>query len=280
MKMRQVLLFILTNLFCLLAPAQSIRLMTYNIRLDVASDGVNSWPNRKDGLLSQIRFHAPDVLGIQEALPHQVTEMQEQLPEYIHVGLGREENGTGEASSVFYNKYRFSLLESGTFWLSQTPDIVSRGWDAACNRVCTYVLLKDKKTNKIFWVFNTHLDHMGEIARDEGIQLIMQKIETLNTSKFPFFFMGDFNSTPDTSRIRELKTKLTDAKEASAEKPFGPEGTFNGFDYNKKVTDRIDYIFCSPNLGIKIKKYAVLAEPYDLKFPSDHFPVLTDIILN
>ena len=223
--------------------AQQIKAMTYNIRLNVDSDGINSWTNRKDYFLSQIKFYEPDVLGMQEVTPGQLTEISAFLKEYAFVGVGRDENNQGESSNIFFKRERFKLKESGTFWLSETPDRVSKGWDAAINRVCTYVLLYDKAKKKQFWVFNTHLDHMGESARTNGIMLILQKIKLLNKSNLPVIFMGDFNSEPETERIKALKNEMLDTRDISIQKPFGPYGTFNGFKHNEAVTHLIDYIF-------------------------------------
>ncbi len=256
---------------------QNLKIMTYNIRLDVASDGENAWPNRKDYFTSQIQFYSPDVFGVQEATPNQVTDIASALPNYNKFGIGREEGGTGEACTIYYKKDRFKVEQSNTFWLSETPNVVSRGWDAACNRVCTYGLFKDLKTKKTFWVFNLHLDHMGEEARIKGVQLALKKISELNTKKYPAFLMGDFNSEPDTKQIAEIKKVMDDTKDVSKEKPFGPSGTFNDFKHNEPVTLLLDYIFVSKNSGLKIQKHAVLSDSKDLKYPSDHLPVLIEI---
>ena len=257
--------------------AQHIKAMTYNIRLNVDSDGINSWVNRKDYFLSQIQFYEPDVLGLQEVTPGQLTEIAAFLKDYSYVGKGRDENNQGESSNIFFKKDRFNIKDSGTFWLSETPDKVSKGWDAAINRVCTYVLLQDKTKKKLFWVFNTHLDHMGEMARTNGILLIMQKMKMLNKTNLPVIFMGDFNSEPGTERIKALKNEMLDTRDISIQKPFGPDGTFNGFKHNEAVTKLIDYIFISKGSPFVVQKYAVLSDSKDLKYPSDHLPVYVDL---
>jgi len=262
----------------LIAQAQSLKVMTYNIRLDVASDGENAWPLRKDFFTSQIQFYEPDVFGVQEAKPNQVIDIAEALNQYNKVGIAREGEGKGESSNIFYKKNRFILKQTNTFWLSNTPDTISKGWDAAFNRVCTYVLLKDKQTHKTFWVFNTHLDHIGEVARTKSIELILSKIAALNSKNYPVIVMGDFNSEPDTERIIALKKVMNDTRTVSIEKPFGPSGTFNDFKHNQPVTKLIDYIFISKNNQFNVQKYAVLSDSKDLKYPSDHLPVF--VILN
>ncbi|OXB09087.1 endonuclease/exonuclease/phosphatase [Flavobacterium plurextorum] len=256
---------------------QNLKIMTYNIRLNVASDGENAWPNRKDYFMSQVQFYSPDIFGVQEATPSQVIDIESGMPKYSKFGIGREEGGTGEACTIYYKKDRFKLQESNTFWLSETPNVVSRGWDAACNRVCTYGLFTDLKTKKTFYVFNLHLDHMGEVARVKGVQVVLEKIKTINTKKYPVFLMGDFNSEPNTPQIAEIKKVMDDTRDVSKEKPFGPSGTFNNFKHNEPVTLLIDYIFISKNSGLKVQKHAVLSDSKDLKYPSDHLPVLIEI---
>ncbi|WP_317133636.1 endonuclease/exonuclease/phosphatase family protein [Flavobacterium tiangeerense] len=251
--------------------------MTYNIRLDIDSDKENDWTHRKDFFNGQIRFYAPDIFGIQEAKPNQVLDIATALPQYSYVGIGRDGVGKGESSNIFYAKGIFKVIESNTFWLSATPESISMGWDAACNRVCSYALLKNKQTNNMIWVFNTHLDHIGEDARTKGLDLILSKIEKLNTNKYPVVLMGDFNSEPETERIIKLKKIMNDAKSISKEKPFGPYGTFNNFKYNEASTHLIDYIFLSKSNVITVQKYAVLSDAKDLKYPSDHFPVFIEI---
>lgn len=278
MKKIKIIVSVLTLLFVSYSfYGQNLKMMTYNIRLDVASDGENAWPNRKDFFTSQIQFYSPDIFGVQEATPNQVIDIASVLSDYNKFGIGREEGGTGEACTIYYKKDRFKVLESNTFWLSETPNLVSRGWDAACNRVCTYGLFKDLKTKQTFWVFNIHLDHIGEQARIKGVQLVLSKMKELNTKKYPAFLMGDFNSEPNTPQISEIKKIMDDTRDISQEKPFGPAGTFNNFNHNQPVTLLIDYIFISKNSKLKIKKHAVLSDSKDLKYPSDHLPVLIEI---
>jgi endonuclease/exonuclease/phosphatase family metal-dependent hydrolase len=276
--MKKLIVLLIFIFFSILSNAQELKVMTYNIRLDVAVDGENAWPLRKEFLTSQIQFYEPDIFGIQEAKPHQVSDISTMLSKYDQVGIGREGKGKGESSNIYYKKDRFILKESNTFWLSETPNKISQGWDAAFNRVCTYALLKDKKTRKNIWVFNTHLDHVGEIARTKGIELILSKIAKLNTKNYPVIFMGDFNSEPTDERIISLKTQMDDSRDISKEKPFGPIGTFNGFKYNEQVTLLIDYIFISKNNTLKVQKYGILSDSKDFKYPSDHLPVFVKLI--
>lgn len=269
--------FLITSGF--LSFSQFLKVMTYNIRLNVASDGENAWPLRKDYFMAQMQFYEPDIFGIQEAMPGQVTDISNALSQYGQVGIGRDGEGKGESSNIYYKKNRFILKESNTFWLSETPDKISKGWDAALNRVCTYALLKDRETKKTIWVFNTHLDHIGEEARIKSIELILSKIRSVNSKDYPVIFMGDFNSEPGTERMVSLKREMTDSRSVSENLPFGPSGTFNGFKHNESVTKLIDYIFISKNSRIKVKKHAVLSDSKDLKYPSDHLPVYAEMTL-
>ena len=275
--MKKYLLIILVALFQVNSFSQDLKLMTYNIRLDVASDGENAWTNRKEVLVFQLKFYAPDIFGVQEALPNQVNFINEKLANYSFVGEGRDGGNIGEYSALYFNKNKITLVKSGTFWLSETPNIVSKGWDAAFPRLCTYGLFKNNESGNQFWVFNTHLDHIGELARQKSLELILNKMETLNTKNLPVVLMGDFNLEPNSDAISFLKTKMKDSYETSIEMPFGPEGTFNAFNYESNSTKRIDYIFVSNSEEIKVQKYAVLNNSYQLKFPSDHFPVFVQL---
>lgn len=255
---------------------QDIKVMTYNIRLDTPSDGENAWPNRKEFLTSQVLFLAPDILGVQEATPHQVTYLDSVLSNYATIGIGRDGGNKGEHSNIYYNTERLTVEQSHTFWLSKTPNEVSKGWDAALPRVCTYALFTSIDQKKKFWVFNTHLDHVGVEARNESLRLIVKKIKELNNENLPVVLMGDFNVTPDTEIISEISLDLQDAKK-HAEVKFGPDGTFNSFNYEKPAARRIDYIFISKSPETQIKKYGVLSSAIDSKFPSDHFPIFVEI---
>jgi len=264
-----------------LSFGQDISLMTYNIRFDSRSDGENIWENRKETLVNQIRFHEPDVMGTQEGLEHQIQFIDEKLKSYSYVGIARadvKEGWKGEYSAIFYNTKKFTEIKNGTFWLSKTPDIPSRGWDASLNRICTYILLKSKSNGEQFWVFNTHFDHKGKLARENSAKLILEIINEINQQHFPAFLMGDFNLKPDETPIQHILNEFYDSRDLTQEPPFGPVGTFNGFDINRPVINRIDYIFVNDK-NIQIKKYGALANVKDLKYPSDHFPIIINVEL-
>lgn len=271
MKYFITLLVVLTSFSVL---SQDLKIMSYNIKLDYPKEGKNSWTNRKSFMVNQIKFYEPDVLGVQEAMPNQMKDLDSLLTDYNFVGVGRDDGkDEGEYSAIFYKKKDLEVVESSTFWLSQSPDKVSMGWDAVCNRVCTYALFQDKKTNKKFWVFNTHFDHVGKEARTKSAVLILDKIKSLNIENHPVFLTGDFNMEPDHESINYITQTLKDSK-AISEIDFGPEGTFNGFHFDQTVTRRIDYIFVSED--VEVNKYAVLSDNWNMQYPSDHLPVLIE----
>ena len=274
MKNISLLLFLLNG--TILLSAQSVTLMSYNIRYDTERDSLDAWSNRKDFLLNQVQFYQPDIMGTQEGLKHQLDYLQSGLVGYEYKGIGRDDGQSkGEYTAVFYNKNKFTLLEEGTFWLSETPDTVGFGWDAVCNRTCTYLLLEGKQNQQKFWVFNTHFDHIGKMARKNGANLILQKIKTLNTKNHPIVLMGDFNVEPTDAVYTILTNQLADTKLISQLPPLGNEGTFNGFNFHQPLTRRIDYIFVDAN-RLNVLKYATLSDSKDCHYPSDHLPVFVE----
>lgn len=278
-RIRLLSLMILLIANTTLSYSQTVKLITYNIRYDNSNDAENSWSERKEKLAAQIKFYEPDIFGIQEGLYHQVNFLDNYLGKYNYAGVGREDGKTiGEFSAIFFNAKRFKLLESSTFWLSETPDTISIGWDAVLPRICTYVYLKDNITGKKIWVFNTHLDHIGKLARINSAKLIVKRIKSLNKLTDPVILMGDFNSTPDSKVIKYLSAELNDSKYSGINPAFGPEGTFNGFKFHEPVTERIDYIFSYKEKTL-VNKYAVLSDSKDCKYPSDHLPVFIEILL-
>ncbi|MDT0678289.1 endonuclease/exonuclease/phosphatase family protein [Autumnicola musiva] len=257
-----------------------MKLMTYNIKYANENDGENSWSKRKAALTGLLRFYNPDILGLQEAMLGQLEYFQSNLNEYNYIGVGRKNGKTeGEFSPILYKSAKFEVLERGTFWLSETPEKPSTGWDAAYPRICTCAFFQNKKTGEKFWYFNTHFDHRGEEARKKSAELIYRKIEELNKDKFPVILSGDFNLEPHTDGIKYLGEKFLDSREISENGCFGPEKTFNAYEFHEEPINRIDYVFISRE-GVAVKKYGVLNNSYDQKYPSDHFPVLVELQLN
>lgn len=269
-----VVLLLLCVSLSAVSQTASYKMMTYNIRYDNPGDGENTWSKRKVFLSDQIAYNQPDVFGIQEGLYHQVQYLDSVFVDYAYLGVGRDDGKTkGEYSALFYNKQKLKVLKEGTFWLSKTPDKISVGWDAAMERICTYGLFENRTTKEQFWVFNTHFDHIGDVARVNSATLILEKIAEFNTNNLPVIVMGDFNLTPESEPIKLLSKSLNDSKLASTTKPFGPTGTFNAFEFNKPVLNRIDYIFTSKD-QVEVLNYAVLSDSKDCKYPSDHLPVI------
>ena len=261
---------------CASKETESLKVMTYNIRLDVASDGENAWAKRKDFLISQINFYEPTFFGVQEARPNQMLDINSNLTNYSFIGQGRDGKNIGEYSAIFFDSTKVSFTNENTFWLSETPEKISKGWDAAYPRICTYGLMSVLSSDEKIWVFNTHLDHKGNEAQLNGIQLIEAEIKKVNTKNYPVILMGDFNVTPESELISKLKINFNDAKELAGVNAFGQQGTFNGFKFQDSIKNRIDYIFISKKANINLKKYGVLSDSKDLKYPSDHFPVFIE----
>lgn len=260
-----------------------LEVMTFNIRLNLASDGINAWPNRKDKAASQILFHQVHILGVQEALHEQMVDLKERLPQYKYVGVGRDDGNTkGEYSAIFFDTTRLQVLQSNTFWLSLTPTVPgSKSWDAAYTRVVTWAKFKDRKTKKTFFVFNTHFDHMGKVARIESAHMFLNAIDSI-AGKNTVIATGDFNALPTDEPIQVIVDKndplhLTDTKAVSQTPHYGPEGTFTAFQSKENNDAPIDHIFFKGK--VKVLKHATISESWQGLFSSDHFPVLARIIV-
>lgn len=271
--MKQILitsiLVILGLIFC---NAQELSLMTYNIKNDYQKTGPNNWEGRKSGLLELIGYYQPAIFGIQEALFNQINDIDAFLPNYKYIGVGREDGiSKGEYSAIYFDTTLIELVKSNTFWLSETPNQISKGWDAAYERICTYGLFKSIDSGISFWVFNTHFDHIGNNARENSMILIQNKIEDLNLQDLPVIVMGDFNLEPSTVPILKMKKVYKDAFDVSEKKAYGPEGTFNGF--NKTISkERIDYFFIQK---VTVHSYSHIDDRLkNQDWPSDHLPIL------
>ena len=256
--------------------AQSLKVMTFNIRLSLESDKENSWENRKTEAIQLMDYYHPDFFGVQEAVPQQMIDIKSGLKNYDFVGVGRDDGANkGEYSAIFFDKEKLEVLKSGTFWLSETPEKPSKGWDAAYNRICTYALFKMKKGGKKFWAFNVHFDHMGNVARENSAKLILEKMKAYNTKNLPVILTGDFNLTDDSEPIKILSKNLTDTYCHSKKPHYGPKGTFTAFDVNIVPKDWIDYIFVKDFACENIRTINDRRE--NLLYPSDHFPVLAEL---
>ncbi len=264
----------------------SIRVMTFNIRLPNPGDGIFYWDERRPHVASMIQFHQVDLLGVQEAHRRQLDEMVADMPEYEWFGVCRTDGSThpnpdGEFSAILYRKDRFERLDGNTFWLSETPDVPgSKGWDAALPRIVTWAKFKDKQTGKIFFHFNTHFDHIGEVARLESAKLILQKIKTI-AGEMPVVLTGDFNSFETDAPYLALidpssAYHVTDAITISKMPHHGPLATFAGnFQISGMIEHRIDYIFVRNK--IDVLRHGILSDSWNGNLASDHLPVIAEI---
>ena len=252
----------------------TVRVMSYNIRYGTADDGDNSWEIRKAATPEMLMNTVPDIFGVQEALQSQIKYITVNCPQYKSYGVGRDDGMTkGECMAIFYNTDKVSLVDCGTYWLSETPDTPSKGWDAACYRTATWALLEMKAGGKRFFYVNTHLDHKGVEARTKGLALIVRKIADMNPDNLPMILTGDFNVTPDDACLTDLDAAMFSARKAA-------EVTDNTRTYNAyKATGGsvIDYIYFS---GFsKCKDFRVINETYAGKpYISDHYPIVSTLI--
>ncbi|MDD8027613.1 MAG: endonuclease/exonuclease/phosphatase family protein [Acidobacteriota bacterium] len=264
------------------APSEGLVVMTFNIRNGNANDGPNAWPLRKEMVASTIFFHEAAIVGMQEVLRGQIDDLERLLPGYGWFGVGRDDGRDGgEFGPIFYARGRFRLLEQATFWLSATPDVPgSRGWDGACNRIVTWGKFAEIATGRTFYVFNTHFDHLGTTARRESAALLLRKIvEIAGTG--PAVVTGDFNCASSDEPYRILTAgvdggaALVDARTISGRPPYGGSLSFNGFGSVTGAGSIIDHVFVRG--GIAAARSGVIAEKWDGRFASDHYPVLAEI---
>ncbi len=257
-------------------PARSVNVTaaTFNIRLAVADDGLNYWPNRADYAANIIKFHELNIVGLQEATRPQLDDLLNRLPGYDFVGQGRDRGTKGEYSAILYNSRLYEPVDTGTFALAEDlAAIGQKGWDAACPRIASWARFRDKSTGCEFLFLNTHLDHKGKIARREGANLIVDATARL-AGDLPALVTGDFNAEESDEPIQViLNSGLLRRSRSLADFVYGPERTYH--DYGRlpyAEQEAIDYIFVKGN--IKVSKYGVLSEHIDSLYPSDHYPVM------
>lgn len=249
---------------------EPITIMSYNIRYGTAPDGDHVWENRREAAAAMINDQHPAAFGVQEALDFQLQYLLDNCPDYECVGVGREdgEHG-GEHMSIFYDTERVELLDWGTYWLSETPEVPSKGWDAACKRTATWTLLKDKKNKRNFFFVNTHLDHVGWDARRNGLKLIVERIAAMNPDGWPMVLTGDMNVTPENDAFADLRKIMSDSRDTAEETDKGP--TFHGWG-KRDPGAVIDYVFYSGFTSCS--KFEVIRQPYAGRpYVSDHYPV-------
>ena len=272
--MKRLIYLLAAVAFTACGSATSLSVMTFNMRYDNPEDGQNNWRFRRERIAGVIKAQEIDVLGTQELLSNQFNDLSGLLTGYQGVGVGRLDGAeSGEYCAVFFRKDRFTLLDSGTFWLSETPEVVgSLGWDGACERIATWVVLRDRDGRELFFI-DTHLDHVGQVARDEGVSLLMKRIETLSGGR-PVILTGDCNSEPGSSGGAHVQKDgvLRDAK-AIAQQRSGTDWSFSDFGQIPEAErPLLDYIFVSGD--IEALRYEVLPDTFDGGYVSDHAPVM------
>ena len=255
--------------------AQDLRVMTYNIRYKNTIDSINGWEFRKENVAGLIHYHQADVLGVQEAMPDQLADLEKLLPDFSWYGVPRVAGKNGEYTAIFYRKSRFKLLDSGTFWYSETPNVKeSKSWDAFYPRTASWCKLADQTTGAEFFFFNTHLDHRGEIARQKSADVLHEQLRTIAGQK-PVIVVGDFNAPPTSITYQKLLEggKLLDSIKQSKTPHYGPENTSSGFYVRKEpIRSRIDYIFVTSH--VKVLRHATLSDQQEGRYYSDHLPVI------
>jgi endonuclease/exonuclease/phosphatase family metal-dependent hydrolase len=272
----RTILFLICLMLAHAASAAPINVATYNLRNSHADDGPNAWPARKDMVKALIRYHDFDIFGTQEGYADQIADLA-QMDEFDHVGVGRDDGkDAGEHSAIFFRKDRFALLGKGDFWLSETPDRPSFGWDArCCRRLASWARLRERASSRVLVVFSVHFDHEGDVARRASADLMLRKIAEIAHGDAAIC-VGDFNSTPDTVQIQRMTKAMRDARLASKTPPYGPAATFNDFHPDRAPTGRIDYVFVDRHFDVL--RYAALSDSLDQRYPSDHFPVVARVV--
>lgn len=260
--------------------AAPFRVMTFNIRLDTADDGANRWAARRAPFIAQLRLLRPAILGMQEVLPNQRGDLAAALPGYVLLGGGRDDGkGQGEASPLAIDGSVFRVTDSGMFWLSPTPGVPSLGWDAAYPRVVTWARLVRRSDGARMLAVNTHWDHLGKAARLEGGRQIAAWLAAQRRTGEAVVLVGDFNASLDEPSLLALldsaPAALRDARRAAREPVVSGTATFNGFVAQARGGPAIDHVLVGPS--VTVERYHVLAETFEGRLASDHFPVIADL---
>ena len=253
-----------------------LRIMTFNIRYNNPADGIYAWDQRKTMVFELISGEDPDLLGLQEVLADQMEELSHELPGYDFTGVGRDDGRSkGEYAPILYRKSRFTLMQGSTFWLSETPSVPgSVSWNAACTRIVTWAKLKENGSGNVLFFFNTHFDHISEEARKQSARMLLDSIRSIAADGH-VILTGDFNCTLSDNALRTLTGFLTDTRsDAAILSPFPT--TFIGFPADTGKREVIDHIFISKNWP-RVRKYAVLLNNQQGRYPSDHLPVTAEL---
>jgi endonuclease/exonuclease/phosphatase family metal-dependent hydrolase len=273
-----VLLVVFFSEISLAQIDEPMRVMSYNVRYKNTIDSINGWDFRKDNVAALIKYHKADIVGLQESNDEQTADMEERLKDYGWYGVPRMSGKTGEMTPVFYRKHRFTLLDSGTFWYSETPDVPeSKSWDAMYPRIASWVKLRDLTSGREFFFFNTHFDHRGEISRQRSGEIIRQKIVDIAGFQ-PVILTGDFNTQEGSEAYRNIVKEgtLKDAFHITESPHYGPANTSSGFAVSTKpIGARIDYIFV--NEKVRVLEHATITDQQEGRYYSDHLPVIAEV---
>ncbi len=252
------------------AGAQDMKIISFNIRYNSYNniDGENGWPNRKAAVVKMINEERPAAIGLQEALIDQLQYLDSCLSAYRRVGVGRDDGKVeGEFMAIYYDTSRLQLLDWSTRWLSETSEIPSKGWDAACYRTVTIARFRDRKSSKEFDYLNTHLDHVGKTARAEGAKLIANLVGGYEAREVPVIVGGDMNSTIDDTIFQAFyNVGMKVAREQTRHSSF--VDTYTG--YGKDKSSLIDHFFVRE---VKVKRFRTLNGDYGVPYISDHYPI-------
>lgn len=259
------------------ALPMTLKVATWNLRMNTPADGDNAWPHRREAVKALIERHEFDVLGTQEGLADQIDDL-DAMPGYARVGVGRDDGArAGEFVAIYYRHERFAHTASGHFWLSESPHLPSFGWDGpCCRRLAGWVRLRERISGREFFVFCVHFDHEGVAARRESAHLMLRRMPEI-AGTLPLLFLGDLNAVPQSEPHAILTAMLRDAHDASVLAPEGPTGTFNGF-ADSPPSERIDYVLVGA--GWRVLRYVSISDREGGRWPSDHLPVMAWLSLD
>lgn len=277
MRLKFIILLIIASFFCscnkqafIWTSEYDISVMSFNIRYDEPADGENQWSNRKEAILDMWSKTTPSIVGIQEGLNHQVEFLDDNLSNYDYIGVGRDDGQTsGEYCAIYYKSNEFELLESNTFWLSETPETPSRGWDANNTRITTWAHFRDINHDRSIYVFNAHFDHKGKTARKESAKLLVNKIKEIAEENAPIFITGDFNAWISNGLFETITEEYFDARRFA-------DNTDNKKSFNLwgkwYANWSVDYIFYKNAHALAFR---TVTEDYGVPYISDHYPLIT-----
>jgi endonuclease/exonuclease/phosphatase family metal-dependent hydrolase len=261
-------------------PRAPLRVMTFNVRVGGAADGDNHWRHRRELLFEVVRDSGADLVGLQEAEPFQVAEIAAAAPAYAVIGIGRNADGGGEGCQILLRRDRLRVAETGTFWFCETPSVPgTMAWGARYPRICTWARLVDRDGGRL-WLYNLHLDHESEAARANGVALLRRRIAERPAPAEPAIIIGDFNAEEDDPAVRALldgaEPRFIDAFRAT-QPDASPAGTFTSFVHGRLDGPHIDYVLVPPRS--RVLSAEIVRTARDGRYPSDHFPVVADVLL-